>query len=69
MNFFFKGAFVGEFSALIFTMWMGFGQTASQLAGTYDGETWSPKMPTSIEGCPESWLNYTMKDPKVSHQG
>jgi len=61
----YTGAFVGEFSALIFTMWMGFGQTASQLAGTYDGETWSPKMPTSIEGCPESWLNYTMKDPKV----
>jgi hypothetical protein len=50
-------------------MWMGFGQTASQLAGTYDGKTWSPKMPTSIEGCPESWLNYTMKEPKVSRVG
>ena len=54
-----QGAFVGTFSSLIFTMWMGFGQTVSQLTKHYDGATWSPKKPVSIEGCPESWLNYT----------
>lgn len=59
------GAFIGEFTALIFTMWMGFGQTASQLAKSYDGATWSPKMPTSIDGCPDSWLNYTVTEPRA----
>jgi len=57
------GAFVGTFSSLIFTMWMGFGQTVSQLTKHYDGATWSPKKPVSIEGCPESWLNYTTPAP------
>jgi hypothetical protein len=25
----------------------------------YNSSRWSPKMPTSIENCPDSWLNYT----------
>jgi len=53
-----KGAFVGTLSSLIFTMWMGFGQTASQLTKHYNGARWSPKMPTSIEHCPASWLTH-----------
>ena len=44
-------------------MWMGFGQTVSQLSRTYDGPTWAPKKPTSIDHCPESWLNYTTPAP------
>ncbi len=44
-------------------MWMGFGQTVSKLAHTYDGATWSPAKPVSIENCPESWLNYTVPEP------
>jgi hypothetical protein len=54
-----QAAFVGTLSSLIFTMWMGFGQTMSQYVGEYDGRRWSPKMPTTIENCPVSWLNYT----------
>jgi len=57
------GAFVGTFSSLIFTMWMGFGQTVSQLTHHYDGSRWSPKFPTSIEHCPASWLNYNATTP------
>jgi len=52
------GAFVGEFTSLIFTMWMGFGQTASALTKTYNSTIWSPKMPTEISGCPAKWLDY-----------
>jgi len=58
------GAFIGALSSVIFTMWMGFGSTAAKQAGRYDGASWSPKMPTSIEHCPQSWLNYTQPDPK-----
>jgi len=54
------GAFVGTFSSLIFTMWMGFGQTVAKAAQTYDGKRWSPAMPRSTENCPISWLNYTV---------
>merc|ERR1719384_618076 len=58
------GAFVGGFSSLIFTMWMGFGQTVSTKAKTYDGSRWSPAMPTSTENCPLSWFNYTVRATK-----
>merc|ERR1719312_441598 len=51
-----KGAFIGTLSSLIFTMWMGFGQTASQLAHPYDGPRRSPKMATSTAHCPASWV-------------
>merc|ERR1719308_178697 len=54
------GAFVGTFSSLIFTMWMGFGQTVAKAAHTYDGKRWSPPMPRSTENCPISWFNYTV---------
>jgi hypothetical protein len=57
--FFVQGAFVGTLSSLIFTMWMGFGQTYAQYVNAYNSSRWSPKMPTSIENCPDSWLNYT----------
>jgi hypothetical protein len=40
-------------------MWMGFGQTYAQYVNAYNSSRWSPKMPTSIENCPDSWLNYT----------
>jgi len=62
------GAFVGTFSSLIFTMWMGFGQTVAKAAQTYKGERWSPKMPVSTENCPLVWFNYTevaKKEPLV----
>jgi len=62
------GAFVGTFSSLIFTMWMGFGQTVAKAAQTYEGERWSPKMPVSTENCPLAWFNYTevaKKEPLV----
>jgi len=58
------GAFVGTFSSLIFTMWMGFGQTVAKAAKTYDGKRWSPAMPTSTENCPLSWFNYTVRATK-----
>jgi len=54
------GAFVGCFSSLIFTMWMGFGQTVAKAAQTYDSARWSPKMPVSTENCPLAWFNYTI---------
>jgi len=54
------GAFIGCFSSLIFTMWMGFGQTVAKAAKTYHADTWSPKMPTSTENCPLAWFNYTV---------
>merc|ERR1719427_644998 len=37
------GAFVGTFSSLIFTCWMGFGQTVATKAKTYDGSLRVPK--------------------------
>merc|ERR1719427_1945879 len=54
------GAFVGCFSSLIFTCWMGFGQTVAKAAQTYDSARWSPKMPVSTENCPLAWFNYTI---------
>ena len=46
-------------------MWMGFGQTVSKLTNHYDGATWSPSKPVSIENCPQSWLNnYTVPEHK-----
>jgi hypothetical protein len=56
-----QGAFIGTFTSLLFTMWMGFGQTVARKAETYDNSRWSRKYPTSIENCPASWLNYTSK--------
>jgi len=58
------GAFIGTFTSLIFTCWMGFGQTVARQAQTYDGSRWGRKFPTSIENCPASWLNYTLPEPK-----
>jgi len=58
------GAFIGTFTSLIFTCWMGFGQTVARQAQTYDGTRWGRKLPTSIENCPSSWLNYTLPEPK-----
>jgi len=58
------GAFIGCFSSLIFTMWMGFGQTVAKAAKTYDGSLWSKPFPTSTENCPLSWFNYTVPPPK-----
>ena len=54
-----QGAFVGCFSSLIFTMWMGFGQTVAKQAQTYDGELFSPSMPRSTEHCPLKFFNTT----------
>jgi len=53
------GAFIGAFTSLIFTCWMGFGQTVARQAQTYDGSRWGRKFPTSIENCPPSWTNFT----------
>jgi len=58
------GAFVGCFSSLIFTMWMGFGQTVAKAAKTYDSARWSPTMPVSTENCPLAWFNYTLPEAK-----
>ena len=55
----FQGAFVGCFSSLIFTMWMGFGSTVASQAGTHNPD-WNPKMNTSIEGCPKAFFNTTV---------
>jgi len=52
-------AFIGAFTSLIFTCWMGFGQTVARQAQTYDGGRWGRKFPTSIENCPPSWTNFT----------
>ena len=57
-------AFLGAFSSLIFTMWMGFGQTVARQAQTYNGSQWGRKFPTSIENCPPSWTNFTAPEPK-----
>jgi len=54
------GAFVGTLTSLIFTMWMGFGQTVAKQAGTYDGARWGRKFPTSTANCPPSW-NVTLE--------
>merc|ERR1719402_590238 len=53
------GAFIGTFTSLIFTCWMGFGQTVARQAQTYDGGRWGRKFPTSIENCPPTWTNFT----------
>jgi len=57
-------AFIGAFTSLIFTCWMGFGQTVARQAQTYDGSRWGRKFPTSIENCPPSWTNFTAPEPK-----
>ena len=54
-----QGAFIGTFTSLIFTMWMGFGQTVAKQAGTYNSTLWARKFPTSMANCPDSWLNGT----------
>jgi len=56
------GAFVGTFTSLLFTMWMGFGQTVAKQAGAYQGKLWGRKWPTSIDNCPESWLDFEPKN-------
>jgi len=49
------GAFVGTFTSLIFTMWMGFGATVARNYGCLNPD-FAPKMPTSTDMCPPSWL-------------
>ncbi len=46
------GAFVGTFVSLIFTMWIGFGQTVANNLGTNPG---APQKYRTTEGCPEDW--------------
>jgi hypothetical protein len=58
---------VGTLSSLIFTMWMGFGQTYAQYVNAYNSSRWAPKMPTSIENCPDSWLNFTGEEEKLTY--
>ncbi len=58
---------MGTLSSLIFTMWMGFGQTYAQYVNAYNSSRWAPKMPTSIENCPDSWLNYTGEEEKLTY--
>ena len=50
-----KGAFVGMLTSLIFTMWMGFGQTVAKNYGTIV----SKPLATTVVGCPAAWLNAT----------
>eukprot|EP00095_Tigriopus_kingsejongensis_P004642 maker-scaffold29_size597861-snap-gene-0.10 protein:Tk04642 transcript:maker-scaffold29_size597861-snap-gene-0.10-mRNA-1 annotation:"hypothetical protein DAPPUDRAFT_330864" len=50
-----KGAFVGTITSLIFTMWIGFGQTVAKNFGTYG----VAGKETTIDGCPSSWFNET----------
>lgn len=49
------GAFTGMLSSLIFTMWIGFGQTAAKNYGTYS----VAGKETTIDGCPAAWFNVT----------
>ena len=46
-------------------MWMGFGQTVANKAGTIDHSIWNPKMNVTTENCPLEFFNTTvkMKDP------
>ncbi len=46
------GAFIGMTSSFIFILWMGMGQTVALYVGTYV----IPTKYTTIEGCPESWI-------------
>ncbi len=48
----FQGAFVGTAVSLLFTLWMGMGQTVSLFLGTYA----VPTKNTTIEGCPDDWI-------------
>ncbi len=52
---FFQGAFTGAFSALIFTMWFGFGQTFARNFGTYS----VPPRATITDLCPVEFVNAT----------
>ena len=61
MSYVLQGAFIGCFSSLIFTMWMGFGQTVANKAGTYEATIWNPKMPLTTENCPLEFFNTTVK--------
>ena len=49
--FFFQGTFVGMLSSLIFTMWFGFGATASKNFGTLPS---GPKKEFFIYNCSEA---------------
>ncbi len=53
MDFFHQGTLVGVISSLVFTMWIGFGQTVARNYGTYT----VPKLPTTTEGCPAEWFS------------
>jgi len=62
------GAFVGTFSSLIFTCWMGFGQTVATKAKTYDGSLWNPKMPVTTANCTLNFFNTTVPEPTVAFE-
>lgn len=47
-------------SSLIFTMWVGFGQTVAKNVGTIVGNP----LPTTTVGCPAAWLNATAEAAK-----
>jgi len=55
------GAFTGCLSSLIFTMWIGAGQTMAYKAGAIDYSLWNPKMPLTTENCPLEFFNTTVK--------
>ncbi len=42
---------MGTFTSLIFTLWMGMGQTVALYLGTYT----VPTKNTTIDGCPADW--------------
>ena len=55
-----QGAFIGMFSSLILTMWVGFGQTFAKNYGTYGVSG----LATTIDGCPADWVaNVTAAPP------
>ena len=55
-----QGTFVGMLTSLIFTMWIGFGQTVAKNFGEYT----VPTKETTIEGCPPNlYPNATDVDP------
>jgi len=59
------GAFIGCFSSLIFTMWMGFGSTVAKKAGTYDSSLWNPSMNRTTIHCPLHFFNTTVPEPST----
>jgi len=59
-----KGAFVGTMSALTFIFWLGFGANIESQRGNLV----VPKLPVSIDGCPEG-MNLTLAAPSLGAGG